>query len=88
MAHNLLNELVIRLHFEKPRAECMAEIVDAKMGEKQRFSILFDCKFLFLRVVISTNAFNSSVQTMRVHEFSESVAENEICVALDCGTRL
>ena len=87
MSHNLLNELTIRFHFEKARTKCVPEIMDAKMGEEQRLTILFDSKIFFLRIVISANALDSSVQAMRVHEFSESVAENEICVSLDCGAR-
>ena len=87
MAHNLLNELTIWFHFEKARTKCVPEIMDAKVREEQRLTILFDSKLFFLRIVISANALNSSVQTMRIHKFTQSVAENEICVTLDCGAR-
>lgn len=50
MAHNLLNELTIRFHFEKARTKCVPEIMDAKVREEQRLTILFDSKLFFLRI--------------------------------------
>lgn len=78
MAHNLLNELTIRFHFEKARTKCVPEIMDAKVREEQRLTILFDSKLFFLRIVISANALNSSVQTMRIHMRSPQARRSPI----------
>lgn len=78
MPHDFLNDFQVRLILAKPCAECMPQIVDAEMRQQHGLSLFLLRLLCFLKIAVSYDSVDHSVDCMRRQHFSIAVLEHKV----------
>ena len=78
MPHDFLNDFQVWLILAKPCAECMPQIVDAEMRQQQGFSAFLLRLLCFLKIAVSYDPIDYSVDCMGRQHFVIAVLEHKV----------
>jgi len=81
VSHNFLNDLeCIRIGcvLAHPRAECMPQVMNGKMGQQQRFSSFIIGSLCLTPVIVRDDSGDTAIDAMRRIHPAEAVGKNEV----------